>query len=175
RNSITAVLVTTTANGALALTANGSFTYTPNTNFVGTDRFTYTPVDTFGLAGSPATASITVYNAIVSQTITSTDLANGDVTITTATPAVPAPTPTDPVIASVTTTVLGTVTIANSVVDAQPAGEYRFLGQQIDITAPASIDPLPPLLIAFGIDASLIPSGHTQLTTQMFAAGILLT
>src|SRR5437762_9733456 len=99
--------------------------------------------------------------------VTSADLANGDVTITTATPDVPAPTPTNPVIASVTTTEVGAVTISTGAVDAQPAGEYSFLGQQIDISAPASTDPTRPLLVTFAIDASLIPSGHDQLTTQI--------
>jgi VCBS repeat-containing protein len=58
-DSLSAVLVSTTANGLLVLNANGSFTYTPAPNFFGADSFTYRASD--GQTGSaPATVSITV-------------------------------------------------------------------------------------------------------------------
>ncbi len=58
-NALTAALVTTTANGTLALNANGSFSFTPAANFSGTTSFTYRAND--GLASSNiATVTITV-------------------------------------------------------------------------------------------------------------------
>jgi VCBS repeat-containing protein len=58
-DAMTAVLVTNTANGTLALNANGSFTYTPNANYNGSDSFTYKVVAN-GLQSSAATVTITV-------------------------------------------------------------------------------------------------------------------
>jgi hypothetical protein len=40
-NPLTAVLVSTTANGVLNFNSDGSFSYTPNPDFTGTDTFTY--------------------------------------------------------------------------------------------------------------------------------------
>jgi hypothetical protein len=58
-NPLSAIQVTSTANGTLALNSNGSFTYTPNAAFVGTDSFTYQASD--GIATSNvATVSISV-------------------------------------------------------------------------------------------------------------------
>ncbi len=57
--SLTAVLVSGTANGNLNLNADGSFTYTPTNNFLGTDSFTYEASD--GQTNSNiATVTITV-------------------------------------------------------------------------------------------------------------------
>jgi VCBS repeat-containing protein len=58
-NSLTAVLVTNTSHGTLALNANGSFSYTPAANYHGPDSFTYKAND--GTTSSnTATVSITV-------------------------------------------------------------------------------------------------------------------
>ena len=56
---LTAVLVSTTSNGALTLNADGSFTYTPNANFNGTDTFTYRANDGTGNSNL-ATVTLTV-------------------------------------------------------------------------------------------------------------------
>jgi hypothetical protein len=57
--NLTAVLVTSTTNGALTLTNGGGFTYVPSNNFFGTDTFTYYNND--GLSNStPALVTITV-------------------------------------------------------------------------------------------------------------------
>jgi VCBS repeat-containing protein len=58
----TAILETTTTNGALALVADGSFNYSPDADFNGTDSFTYRANDGI-LSSSPATVTITV-NAV---------------------------------------------------------------------------------------------------------------
>ncbi len=58
-NALTAVLVSTTSNGTLALNANGSFTYTPNAGYNGSDSFTYKANDG-GLDSNVATVTITV-------------------------------------------------------------------------------------------------------------------
>jgi VCBS repeat-containing protein len=61
-DALSAVLVTSPADGSLTLNADGSFSYLPNPRFVGNDSFSYEASD--GLAASaPATVSITVTNA----------------------------------------------------------------------------------------------------------------
>jgi large repetitive protein len=56
-----ALVVTTTPNGLLALAADGSFSYTPNENYVGADVFTYEAcTDTESCLPEQATATITV-------------------------------------------------------------------------------------------------------------------
>lgn len=58
-DSLTAVLDTTTANGALVLESDGSFSYTPGAGFSGGDSFTYHAND--GSLDSPvATVTLTV-------------------------------------------------------------------------------------------------------------------
>jgi hypothetical protein len=57
--AMSAVLVTSTANGALALNASGGFSYVPAANFVGTDTFTYR-ASTAGGTSNLATVTITV-------------------------------------------------------------------------------------------------------------------
>jgi hypothetical protein len=78
-NTLTAVLVSTTTNGVLALNANGSFTYTPANGFNGIDRFTYRANDGFTNSGV-ATVSITVSNRPF--VITSVVVSNGVALIT---------------------------------------------------------------------------------------------
>ena len=56
---LTAVLVSTTSSGTLALASDGSFTYDPNTNFNGVDSFTYNATDGTNLSNT-ATVTITV-------------------------------------------------------------------------------------------------------------------
>ena len=56
-NSLTAVLVTSPANGALTLNANGSFSYVPANNYIGADSFGYRAND--GTTNS-ATATVTL-------------------------------------------------------------------------------------------------------------------
>ena len=60
-DSLTAVLVTTTAHGSLTLNANGSFTYTPFSNYFGADSFTYRAGDGF-TNSTIATVSLTITN-----------------------------------------------------------------------------------------------------------------
>jgi VCBS repeat-containing protein len=57
-DSLTATLVTATANGTLTLNADGSFQYAPNTGFFGTDSFTYQAHDGQGASN---TATVTVH------------------------------------------------------------------------------------------------------------------
>ena len=57
--TLTASLVSGTANGTLTLNANGSFSYTPNANFNGSDSFTYRANDG-ALNSQLATVTITV-------------------------------------------------------------------------------------------------------------------
>lgn len=61
-SSLTAVLVSGPANGALNLANNGGFTYTPGTGFSGSDTFTYMAND--GLSNSsPVTVTLSVLSA----------------------------------------------------------------------------------------------------------------
>ena len=64
----TAVLVTTTANGALTLNADGSFTYAPNLNFNGTDSFTYRANDTAGANNLSNIVTVTINVTAVNDT-----------------------------------------------------------------------------------------------------------
>ena len=57
--SLTAVLVSGTANGALTFNADGSFSYAPNANFNGSDSFSYRASDG-ALTSAAAVVSITV-------------------------------------------------------------------------------------------------------------------
>lgn len=57
-NSITAVLRTTVAHGALTLQSNGSFSYTPAANYNGADSFVYAASD--GVLTTEATVSLTI-------------------------------------------------------------------------------------------------------------------
>jgi VCBS repeat-containing protein len=72
--SLTAVLSTSVANGALNLSSNGSFTYSPNQNFDGVDSFTYHATN--GTANSySATVTITV-NPVNDAPVAQDDSAN---------------------------------------------------------------------------------------------------
>jgi uncharacterized repeat protein (TIGR01451 family) len=58
---LTAILVTTTAHGALTLHSDGSYIYVPNHNFTGTDSFTYRDQDVVGqLSANAATVTLRV-------------------------------------------------------------------------------------------------------------------
>ena len=59
-DSLTAVLVSGPAHGALTLNANGSFTYTPAAAYNGPDSFTYRARDPSGALSNAATVSLTV-------------------------------------------------------------------------------------------------------------------
>jgi ELWxxDGT repeat protein/VCBS repeat-containing protein len=60
---LSAVLVSSTANGTLSLNPNGSFTYRPNAGFVGTDSFTYRATDGSLSSANTATVSLVVTTA----------------------------------------------------------------------------------------------------------------
>ena len=64
---LTAVLVTTTAHGTLALNANGSFTYTPGAS-IGADSFTY-QVSDGSLTSNVATVRIMAYALVGVQNV----------------------------------------------------------------------------------------------------------
>lgn len=63
-------------------------------------------------------------------------------------------TPADPVETSVTTPVAGLVSIAESAMTAPATTAFSFLGQQVQITAPAATS-ADPLVIVFRLDASI--------------------
>jgi large repetitive protein len=58
-SSISALLVSTTAHGTLALNANGSFSYTPDADYNGPDSFTYKATDG-SLDSNIATVNLTI-------------------------------------------------------------------------------------------------------------------
>ena len=57
--SLSAVLASSPAHGALTLNANGSFTYTPASNYSGSDAFTYRASDD-AATSAPATVTLTI-------------------------------------------------------------------------------------------------------------------
>jgi len=66
----------------------------------------------------------------------------------------------DPLVTTVTSPVAGTVSIDESPTVAAPAG-YTFFGEQVTISAPDALSPSAPLVFAFEIDGSLVPTGQT--------------
>ncbi|MGQ9871046.1 Ig-like domain-containing protein [Leptodesmis sp.] len=72
-SNLSAVLVSSPANGTLNLNSNGSFTYVPRAGFTGTDSFTYRAND--GSLNSLNTATV---NIIVTLTPNQPPVANGD-------------------------------------------------------------------------------------------------
>lgn len=79
-------------------------------------------------------------------------------------------TPSDPIETSVTSPNAGTVTITESPVSLTPPGRYRFLTQQIEISAPPA-SPNDPLVLVFTLDASRVPAGQTETTIQISKDG----
>lgn len=59
-DTMTAVLSTTTARGALTFSADGSFTYTPQADYSGTDSFTYRARDSSNQLSTAATVTLNV-------------------------------------------------------------------------------------------------------------------
>jgi cysteine-rich repeat protein len=96
-----------------------------------------------------------------------------------ATPGIPVTTDTegdgatsaDPIETSVTSPNPGIVAIIEAASVLPPPLRFRFLSQQIDITAPAAA-PGDPLVVTFRIDSSRIPAGEDETTLQMFKDGV---
>ena len=59
-DTLTAVLVSGPAQGAVTLGSNGGYTWAPHANFNGKDSFTYRARDASGAVSNLATATITV-------------------------------------------------------------------------------------------------------------------
>jgi VCBS repeat-containing protein len=87
-DTLTAILVTGPAHGALTLNANGGFTYTPAANYNGSDSFTYKARDA-ALDSNVATVAITV-NAVNDAPVAVNDGYTGseDTMLTVAAPGV---------------------------------------------------------------------------------------
>ena len=64
----------------------------------------------------------------------------------------------DPVETAVTSPNAGTVSVDERPLSAAPPANYEFLGQEVAITAP-SATAADPLVLAFRVDASLVPDG----------------
>ncbi len=77
----------------------------------------------------------------------------------------------EPVVASVTTPVGGTVQIVTNPSTDPPAAGYGLIGQALDITAPAA-SAASPLVFVFRLDSTAIPSGDTAATIQVFRNGV---
>ena len=65
----------------------------------------------------------------------------------------------------------GTVTIAESPSTATAPGGYSYLGQQVEITAPAGTT-TSPLQLSFFVDVSVLPAGESAATLQVFRDGV---
>jgi VCBS repeat-containing protein len=59
-DTLTAILVSSTSHGALALNADGSFQYTPALDYTGPDSFSYKARDASGAESAPVTVTLTV-------------------------------------------------------------------------------------------------------------------
>ena len=67
----------------------------------------------------------------------------------------------------------GRVSIVSGPVNWAAPDGFVFLGQQVTISAPAATA-ADPLVIAFRLDASLIPEGHRRQTIEVFKNGVLV-
>ena len=82
-------------------------------------------------------------------------------------------TESDPVETSITSPVGGDVTISEGDVSGTGPNGWSFFGQQVEITADAAT-PETPLVLTFIVDASVLPSGTTAASVQLFRDGELL-
>ena len=82
-------------------------------------------------------------------------------------------TPADPVETSVTTPVAGTISITESPVALVPPSGFRFLTQQVNISAPVASRG-SPLRITFTLDASRVPPGQDETTLLVFKNAALV-
>lgn len=80
-------------------------------------------------------------------------------------------TPADPAETSVTTPNAGAVSILEEPAAGPPAAGFTSLGWQVAITAPAA-SAADPLVIAFRLDASIVPPGEDETTVQVFKDGV---
>jgi hypothetical protein len=83
------------------------------------------------------------------------------------------PSPSDALTTAVTTPDGGTITINEAPTDPAPAG-YTFFGEQVVITAPPASNGNQPLVLVFGIDATLVPTGQTAASIAVFRNGVPL-
>jgi len=67
----------------------------------------------------------------------------------------------------------GVVTIDETPISVPAPANFRFLTQQVNITAPAG-SPADPLTLRFRLDASRVPAGANQTTIELFRNGILV-
>ena len=76
----------------------------------------------------------------------------------------------DPLETTIESPVAGTVSVVETAATGQAPVGYSFLGQQADITAPAST-PENPLRFAFRLDPSLLPAGADHNSIEVFRNG----
>jgi hypothetical protein len=149
-------------HGSVAVVDQDTFAYTPATGYFGPDTFTYRGFDGADF-GTDATVTITVVRNIAS------DVVAPGATLSTGTTA----DDDAPVVTGVTLppTTGGAVTIAETpVVGSAPSG-FTFIGQQVDITAPAASGPEQPLQLVFEVAASALPAGTTAANLEVFRNG----
>ena len=68
----------------------------------------------------------------------------------------------------------GRVSVVSGPVNWTAPNGFVFFGQQVTISAPAATAAVP-LVIAFRLDASLIPEGQSQHTIEVFNNGLLVS
>lgn len=79
----------------------------------------------------------------------------------------------DPVETAVTTPVAGPVSIVEGPIrETEPAG-WRFVGQQVDVSAPTA-SAGDPLVLVFRVDASRLPPSIPPAATRVFKSGLLV-
>jgi VCBS repeat-containing protein len=161
---LTASVVATTSRGELTLSAGGGFTYMPAPGFTGVDSFTYLANDG-ALASNAATVTILVASELVVAQV------EGEERTVTTDPAGTGPTPADPLEASVTSPVDGTITIADTAAAGEAPAGYSLFGTQVIITAPTATS-ANPLLLVFTLDGSVIPAGQNEHTVVVFRNGV---
>jgi hypothetical protein len=78
------------------------------------------------------------------------------------------PTVADPMFTTLTSPVGGLVEVEEVAVAGVPPAGFGFFGRQFDIVADPALDASDPLVLTFGIDASIIPDGEDHTSLAIF-------
>ncbi|MDP9232952.1 MAG: PxKF domain-containing protein, partial [Actinomycetota bacterium] len=132
--------------------------------------FTVTATNALGTSAPSDTSNVVTPRMGATDPVIVSEPVDGNATsATTVTAGATDPTASEPLTTSVEVppgTGGGTVTIAQTAIDQVSPSGYSFLGQQINITAPAAT-PDNPLTLVFTLDATLA-AGQTPTSLQVF-------
>jgi hypothetical protein len=167
QDPLTFTITSAPAHGTIsAPDAAGNRYYVANGGGATSDSFQASVVDDHG--STPQTVAYTVTIQADSPTVTSSSVSAGG--SAGSAPAGTEPSPTAPVIATVTSPNAGTVSFTESAPGGTAPPGYAFGGRQFDITAPAATAG-NPLKLSFAIDFESLPAGTSRANIVIFRSG----